>query len=73
MSKLTLDVPGELKTIIDRHPDIPWERVASEALWTRARKLELADGIASRSALTEAAAETIDREIKAGLRRRYAK
>jgi hypothetical protein len=73
VSRLTLDVPAELRAILKRYPEIRWERVAENALWSYARKVKLADQIASRSALTEAAAETIGREVKAGIRRRYLK
>ncbi|MBI3779898.1 MAG: hypothetical protein HY278_02385 [candidate division NC10 bacterium] len=73
MSKLTLDVPIELKAILERHPKTHWERVAEKALWSYARKVQLADQIASRSALTETATEAIGREVKAALRRRYSK
>lgn len=73
MSKLTLDVPAELKAILERHPEIHWERVAEKALWSYARKVQLADQLASRSTLTEAAAEAIGREVRAGLRRGYSK
>lgn len=69
MSKLTLDVPAELKAILERHPGINWGRVAEKALWSYARKVQLADQLACRSALTEA----IGQEVKAGLRRRYSK
>lgn len=73
MSKLALDIPSELKAILERHPKIHWERVAEKALWDYARKMQLADQLASRSALTEAVAEAIGKEVKAGLRRRYSK
>lgn len=71
MSKLTIDVPAELKAILERHPEIHWERVAEKALWSYARKVHLADQLASRSALSETAAGAIGRKVKAGLRRRY--
>lgn len=32
MSKLPLDVPAELKAILERHPEIHWERVAEKGL-----------------------------------------
>jgi hypothetical protein len=32
MSKLTLDVSAELKAILERHPEIYWDRVAEKAL-----------------------------------------
>ena len=73
MLKLTVDVPVELRTILERHPEIPWQRVAEKALWSYARKLQLADQIAAKSILTEAAAETLGRKVKAGLHKHYAK
>jgi len=73
MSKLMLEVPQELKAILERYPDIGWESVAANALWNLARKVQITEGIASRSALTETAAVAIGREVKTGLRRRYSK
>ena len=73
MSKLTMDVPVELRAILKRHPEIDWKHVAAKALWSCARRVQLADQIASRSSLTEPAAEAIGREVKTGLRRRYSK
>jgi len=72
-SKVIIDVPVELDTILKRHREIPWARVAEQALWHYARQVALADRIASRSALTETAAKDLARSVKAGLRRRYAK
>lgn len=71
MSKLTMDVPVELKAILERHPEIDWKHVGAKALWSYARRVQLADKIASQSSLTEAAAEAIGREVKTGLRRRF--
>ncbi|MBI4026714.1 MAG: hypothetical protein HY360_17150 [Verrucomicrobia bacterium] len=71
--KLTLDVPMELSAVMDRYPAIPWDRVAADALWNYARKMQLADQIALRSRLSETAAADVGREVKAGLRRHYAK
>lgn len=72
-SKVIIDVPVELDTILKRHGEIPWARVAEQALWHYARQVALADRIASRSALTETAAKDLARSVKAGLLRRYAK
>jgi len=72
-SKVVIDVPVELDTILKRHGEIPWARVAEQALWQYARQMALADRIASRSVLTETAAKHLARSVKAGLRRRYAK
>jgi len=70
-SKLVLDVPAELDRILKRHREVPWVRVAEQALWNYARKLELADRLVSRSAVTAGDVETLGREVKKGLRRRY--
>lgn len=72
-SKVVIDVPAELDTILKRHREIPWARVAEQALWQYARQVALADRLASRSALTETTAKGLAQSVKAGLRRRYAK
>jgi hypothetical protein len=72
-SKVVIDVPAELDTILKCHRDIPWARVAEQALWQYARQVALADRLASRSVLTETAAKDLARSVKVGLRRRYAK
>ena len=68
-----MDLPVELKAILERHPEVDWEQVAENALWSYALKVQLADQIASQSSLTETAAEAIGRQVKTGLRRRYSK
>lgn len=72
-SKVVIDVPSELDTILKRHREIPWARVAEQALWQYARQVALADRLASRSVMTETAAKDLGQSVKAGLRRRYAK
>ena len=69
-SKVVIDVPTELDTILKRHREIPWARVAEQALWPYTRQVALADRLASRSVLTETAAKDLTRSVKAGLRRR---
>lgn len=73
MSKLTIDIPSERKEMLERYPEVQWGHAAEKALWDFARKVRLADQIAARSKLSENAAASIGRAIKAGLRRRYAK
>jgi hypothetical protein len=73
MSKLTLEVPAELSSIMRRHVAVCWERVAEQALWTHARKVHLAEKLASRSRLSADDYEAIGKEIKKGLRKRYCK
>ena len=73
MSSLKIDVPLDLKTILDRHPEIDWESVAEKAVWSMAHKVQLAERLAERSTLAESAAEAIGRDVKVALRRRYSK
>jgi len=72
-SKVVIDVPVELGTLLKRYREIPWARVAEQALWQYARQVALADRLASLSALTETTAKDLAQSVKAGLRRRYAK
>lgn len=58
-SKVVIDVPVKLDTILKRHGEIPWACVAEQALWQYARQVVLADRIALRSALTETAAKDL--------------
>ncbi|MBI5525422.1 MAG: hypothetical protein HY897_03740 [Deltaproteobacteria bacterium] len=71
MSKLTLEVPSELGSIMRRHGAVRWEQVAQRALWTHARKLQLAERLASRSRLSVDDGDTIGKEIKKALSKRY--
>lgn len=73
MSKLTIEIPAELKEVLDRYPEVQWEHVAEKALWGFARKVRLADQLAARSKLGSKGADAIGRALKAGIRRRYAK
>lgn len=43
-SKVVIDVPAELDSILNRHREIPWARVAEQALWQYARQVALAVG-----------------------------
>lgn len=71
MSKLTLNIPAELKTILERHPSVQWEGVATDALWNHARRVSLANQLAAKSRMTENDAAAIGRVVKTSLRHRY--
>ena len=53
MTNMTLAVPQELHKIMRKHVEIKWSEVARQALWDKARKLELMDKLLSKSKLTE--------------------
>jgi hypothetical protein len=71
MSKLTFQVPDDVGHTLDRHPEIPWDSIVSEALWQYAKKLELLDRLASESKLTANDVQDLDRIIKQDLTKKY--
>jgi hypothetical protein len=64
MTNMTLAIPEELHKIIKKHKEIKWTEVARQAMWEKARKLELMDKILSKSELTEKDAIEIGKKIK---------
>jgi predicted translin family RNA/ssDNA-binding protein len=73
MVNVTLAVPKELHRIMKKHPEIRWSEVARQAMWEYARRLELLDRIASKSALSEKDALKIGNFVKKGIANRYGK
>ena len=71
MGNMTLAVPEDLHKIMDRHKDIKWTEVARQAMWEKARKLELMDKLLAKSKLTEQDAEKIGNKIKHGIAKRH--
>jgi hypothetical protein len=68
---MTLALPEDLKSIMDRHKEVKWSEVARRALWEHARKLELLDRLLAKSEMTEADAIAIGRKIKSAMARRH--
>ena len=71
MTNMTLAVPEDLHKIMQKHKVIKWSEVAREALWDKARKLDLMDKLLAKSTLTEEDAERIGHEIKHGMAKRH--
>ena len=71
MSNLTLAVPEDLEQIMERHKDVKWTEVARQAMWEKARKLELMDKLLAKSELTEQDALEIGREVNKGIAKRH--
>ncbi len=71
MTNITLAVPEDLHRIMQKYKDIRWTEVARQAMWERARKLELMDKLLSKSELTEEDAEEIGHKIKHGIAKRH--
>lgn len=68
---MTLAVPEDMHKIMQKHKYIRWSEVAREAMWEKAKKLELMDNILAKSKLTEKDAEIIGHKIKHGMAKRY--
>ncbi|MBS3143002.1 hypothetical protein J4464_06455 [Candidatus Woesearchaeota archaeon] len=71
MTNVTLAVPEDLHQIMQKHKDIRWSEVARQAMWEKARKIELMDRLLAKSELTEEDAERIGHKIKHGMAKKY--
>jgi len=71
MTNMTLAVPEDLQKIMKKHKDIKWSEVARQAMWEKARKLELMDKLLAKSELTEKDALEIGRKINRGIARKH--
>lgn len=71
MVNVTLAVPEDLHKIMQKHKDIKWSEVARQAMWERARKLELMDKILAKSKLTEEDALELGRKINKGIAKKH--
>lgn len=71
MTNMTLAVPEDLKSIMDKHREVKWSEVARMAMWEHAKKLELMDRLVAKSRLTEKDALEIGRKIKQEVAKRH--
>ena len=71
MTNMTLAVPAELVQIMKKHKEIKWSEVAREAMWDKAKILELMDKMLSKSKLTEKDTIEIGRRIKKGMAEKH--
>jgi hypothetical protein len=71
MVNMTLAVPEELSNIMKKHSTTKWTEVAREAMWARAKKLELMDKLLSKSTLTEKDAIELGKKIKKGVAKKH--
>jgi len=71
MTNMTLAVPEDLYRIMEKHKEIKWSEVARQAIWDKARKIELMDKILSKSQLTEKDALEIGKKVKEGIAKKH--
>jgi hypothetical protein len=68
---MTISIPDKLHHLIKKHRDVRWSEIARQALWKRARDLEVLDRITSKSTLTLEDAAELDEIIKKGIARKH--
>lgn len=72
MPTITLSVPEDLKTEMDKSKEINWSEVARQAIKEKIAQLRILKKIASKSKLTEKDALEIGRKIKTAMHKKYA-
>lgn len=71
MVSITLAVPQELKTEMDRHPEMNWSEVARQAIRERVQILHKMDKLLSASKLTEQDALDLGKKVNQALAKRF--
>ncbi|MDD4983641.1 MAG: hypothetical protein PHH82_02235 [Candidatus ainarchaeum sp.] len=71
MPAITLSVPQDLKSEMDKSKFINWSEVAREAIKEKVVQLRILDDIAKKSKLTEKDAIDISKKINQGMSKRY--
>ncbi len=72
MSSLTIEIPIDLRQVIQAHTEIDWQEIAQRSLCDYARKLALADRLTERSFLSEEDVQGLGKQIKEQIAKRYA-
>ena len=68
---MTLSLPEDLHEIMQKYREIKWSEVARQALWTKAKKLELMDKLLANSKLTEEDALEIGKKVNSEMAKRH--
>jgi len=67
VANITLTVPEDLKSEIQKHKEVNWSEVTRKAMKEHLRKIHLAEAIASKSKLTKKDIEELDKLVKKGI------
>ena len=71
MSKVSFEIPNDVKDILTKHTEIDWNKIISDTLWNYAKRIKLLESITSKSRLTDKDIDTLDHEIKTALSKKY--
>lgn len=67
MANITLTVPEDLKSEIQKHKEVNWSAVMRSAMVEHLRKIHIAEAIASKSKLTQKDVKELDKLVKKGI------
>ena len=68
-SKVTFEVPADLRALMDKHPEVNWSAVFRQALVRHARALEIAREIAAEE--DDRRVSAVGQRLKAGTAERF--
>lgn len=71
MSKITFDIPSEVRSVLVKHSEIQWDQIVNNALWQYAKKIQLMDRLITKSKLTKKDVSEVDHIIKGELLKKY--
>ena len=71
MPNMTLSLSEEVYRIVKAHNEVRWSEIARRAIEDYARKIELMNALTQESELTEEDIMSLDRKVKAGVRKHY--
>ncbi len=73
MTTMTLAVPEDLKSKMDKFPEMNWSEVARQAFRRKIEDLELLNSFAKDSKLTEKDAHILGNKVNKGLAKKFKK
>jgi hypothetical protein len=71
MVNITLAVPEDLKSELQKHKEVNWSAVMRNAMLEHLRKIHIAEAIASKSKLTAKDVAELDKLVKKGIAREH--
>jgi predicted CopG family antitoxin len=71
MGNMTLSIPEDLHKRMRKRTELKWSDIARQAFEKKLREIEFAEGLLSKSELTEEDAERIGHKVKAKMRKRF--
>jgi len=71
MANMTLRIPDDLKTRLEKHKEVNWSELARNSMADYLYKIELMEKLTSKSRLTEKDIEEIGEKIKQGIAKKH--